>query len=806
MPFLNPEHMFELTSSKSETTVKCAHCGDKCPKEHPVYDGKDFCCNGCQVIYTVLRDNGLEDYYHFESTPGVSQKWAKKHDYAFLDDESVVNNLLEFREENLAKISFSLPQIHCASCLWLLENINKLLPGVVHSRVNFLAKTATISYNPEVVSLRNVVEQLASIGYPPELNMQKLDNKPGFTQDRTLFYKLGLAGFAFGNIMLLSFPEYLGFEKASVKFYLGYMNILLAIPVLLYSGFDYLRSAWWTVKMRQINIDIPIAVGMLTLFFRSVYEILTATGEGYLDSLAGFVFFLLIGKWFQHYTFYSITFDRNYKSYFPISALVRHGDNWQSRTLDKIEVSDLVMIKNEEIIPVDAILMSDQAAVDYSFVTGESDLVRKKKGEKLFAGGKNIGANIQAQAIKKVDQSYLTKLWEEDSFSIDKEAKTQTLIGKIGRYFTIIVMSIAILTLIYWLLVDKSLAFNAFTAVLIVACPCALALALPFSYGNILRILGRKHFYLKNVQVIDRIQHVDEIIFDKTGTITDHKNIQAENAGRKLSDMEKYLIKSAVFQSNHPLSKAIFKAIDGDYATSVQQFEEITGHGTHTVLDGYNIKIGSASFLNRTPEADKKGVFIEIDNQFVTWFNIEHHLRPGVEQLVETLGKKYDITILSGDNNREEARLKAFFPANSKMVFNQTPMDKLNYIKSRQSEGHKVLMIGDGLNDAGALMQSDVGIVISEESNNFTPACDAILGANAFENLLTFLTKLNQSRNLIKGAFVLAFFYNVIGLFFAVRAELSPIVAAILMPVSSITVMIYGLLSSTWLFREDERK
>lgn len=795
--------MFKLRSSENNASLKCTHCGDECPDDHPVFEDNAFCCNGCQVVYAVLKDNGLGDYYNFQSNPGISQKSVHSKNYLFLDDSDVIENLLEFKEADVAKISFSLPQIHCASCIWLLENLNKLNPGVMGSRVNFLSKTATVTYNPNQVSLRQVVELLAKIGYPPELNLQKLTNAKGGQQNRSLYYKLGLAGFSFGNIMLLSFPEYLGFEHATVNFYIGYINIILAIPVLLYSGFDYLRSAWWTIKMKQINIDIPIAVGMLTLFLRSVFEILTKTGEGYLDSLAGFIFFLLIGKWFQHYTFYSIAFDRNYKSYFPISALIKTLDGWQSKSLDKLDTGDILLVKNEEIIPGDALLIKGSADIDYSFVTGESDLLKKKEGEKLFAGGKNIGSNIQIQLLKKVDQSYLTKLWDEDSFSIDKESKTQTLISHIGKYFTITIMSIAVLTLVYWLMVDQSLAFNAFTAVLIVACPCALALALPFSYGNILRILGRNSFYLKNVQVIDRIQQVDEIIFDKTGTITDHKNIIASINGTTPTAHEYFLIKSAAFQSNHPLSKAIFNACgDVSFVQEVDEFTEYTGKGTKAKIGNDEVIIGSSTFIKDTEDPTNKGVWVAINGQVVTSFNIEHRLRNGVEQLVDSLGKKYNISILSGDNDKEEERMKSFFPTHATMIFNQTPMDKLQYIKSRQADGHKVLMIGDGLNDAGALMQSDVGIVISEESNNFTPACDAILGAGSFGSLLSYLTYLTKARNIILGAFVLAFLYNVLGLYFAVRGELSPVVAAILMPVSSINVMAYGLLSSSFLFRK----
>ncbi|KXK37305.1 MAG: heavy metal translocating P-type ATPase metal-binding domain-containing protein [Saprospiraceae bacterium] len=798
--------MLKTNTSATDTLIRCAHCGDECPQDHIIYDDKDFCCNGCQMVYEVLKSNGLEDYYQYEVNPGVSQKSVLRKNYAFLDDEDVVSNLLEFKEETLAKISFMLPQIHCASCVWLLENINKLHAGILGSRVNFLAKTATISYNPQLISLRKVVELLSMIGYPPELNLQRLSSAKSGLQDRSIYYKLGLAGFAFGNIMLLSFPEYLGFEKASVKFYLGYINIVLALPVLLYSGIDYLRSAWWTIRLKQINIDIPIAVGMLTLFIRSVYEILTATGEGYLDSLVGFIFFLLIGKWFQQYTFYSISFDRNYKSYFPISALVKMENGWQSRSLDKLDAGDILLIKNEEIIPGDAILLKGNARIDYSFVTGESDLIRKESGDKLFAGGKNIGSNIQIQLIKKVSQSYLTKLWDEDTFRIDKESQTQTLIGVIGKYFTITIMSIAVLTLIYWLMHDQKLAYNAFTAVLIVACPCALALTVPFSYGNILRILGRKSFYLKNVQVIDRIQQVDEIIFDKTGTITNNKKMTATNIGRTLTSKEAFLIKSAVFQSNHPMSKAIFHHLeDIDYTTEVASFEEFTGKGTHTVVDGHEVVLGSAAYVSGDDQRQEQGVFVSIDGQYVTLFQIENTLRDGLIELVNTLGKKYGVTMLSGDNDKDKDRLEVIFPAPMRMIFHQKPIDKLNYVKQRQDKGHKVIMIGDGLNDAGALMQSDVGIVISEDANNFTPACDAILDARAFPKLLDYLTKLKQARKLIIGAFILAFIYNVAGLYFAVRGELSPIVAAILMPASSITVMVYGLLASTFLFRKDER-
>jgi len=792
--------MGQLTLEK-EVKLSCFHCGDDCPENHLTQQNKHFCCQGCQVIYNLLSDNGMADYYAFTETPGESQKNKKTKTYEFLDDENVVNRLLEFSEGNICKISLNLPQIHCSSCIWLLENLQKLNEGVIQSRINFLQKKATITFQKDKVSLRTLIELLTKIGYEPELNLHKLTEKKGVAIDRKIYYKLGLAGFVFGNIMLLSFPEYFGFAEEDFRHYLGYINILLSIPVVLYSGMDYLRSAFWTIKLKKINIDIPIAVGIITLFTRSTYEILSGTGEGYLDSLAGFIFLLLVGRWFQNYTFQSISFDHNYRSYFPISATILKNNTWETVTLDALNPNDLMLIKNEEIIPTDGIIMAGTGRIDYSFVTGEAILNKKEIGEKIFAGGKHVGANIQVKAINKVDQSYLTKLWDDEGFVLNKEANTQMLIHSIGKWFTIIIMFIAFCTLGFWLYYDPSLAFNSFTAVLIVACPCALALAIPFTYGNILRLMGNKNLYLKNIEVIERMQQINHIIFDKTGTLTDHKKLKLEWSGSILTGDEKRLIKSATFQSTHPLSKAIFSLYDGHYEQEILDFKEIVGQGTIAKINGYEIKIGSADFIFGTESYDfEKGVFIEINGVLKGHFLISNSFRDGVKELIQTLSRQFPVSILSGDNDQEKEKLKALFPEISNMHFNQKPADKLLHIKNLQKNGYKVMMIGDGLNDAGALKQSEVGIVISDHSNNFTPACDAILNAEKFKNLLSFITFLRKSRVLIMGAFVLALIYNCIGLYFAVQGLLSPVIAAILMPVSSISVMLFGVLSSKWLF------
>ncbi|MBK9152200.1 MAG: heavy metal translocating P-type ATPase metal-binding domain-containing protein [Saprospiraceae bacterium] len=793
--------MFKKVSAGEK--LKCTHCGDECPEEHPIIDGRHFCCNGCEVVYSLLTENGMGAYYNFEENPGISRRSALRKNFDFLDAPDVVEKLLVFREGRIAKIILKLPQIHCSSCIWLLENLSRLNEYILHSRVDFVKQEATITFDIEGISLKKLAELLSLIGYEPELNFQKLEESKSLTRDRTLLYKLGLAGFSFGNIMLLSFPEYLGFAEADFRFYLGYINILLAIPVLLYSGMDYLRSAFFALKYRQINLNVPIAIGMLTLFFRSSYEIISHTGEGYMDSLAGFVFFLLIGKWFQQYTFSAISFDRDFRSYFPISAHLKSGEQWTTVTLDKLKSGDIISVRNEEIIPADGIILQGDARVDYSFVTGESDPVVKNKGDKVFAGGKHLGPAVEILLTKSVDQSYLTRLWEEDSFSTDKDANTQTIIDRVGRYFTLTVLAISLATFLYWSIVDPSLSFNSFTAVLIVACPCALALAIPFTYGNILRILGKKFFFMKSVRTIERIQSATHIVFDKTGTITDHKTMELIPVVENLTPSERVILYTIVSQSNHPVSRAIAHFLGNSGLVALDYFEEYPGKGIQAGTKEHSVKLGSPLFITgKQDQTHQKSVMVEIDGKVKAIFNTVNKIREGVPELIDSLAKNYKLSVISGDNEKEMSRLKAVFPAGSTLLFNQSPADKLQYIKILQAAGEKVIMIGDGLNDAGALRQSDAGIVISDDNNNFTPACDAIINARVFDRLLFYLTYLKKAEYLIWGAFVLAFFYNTAGLYFAVRAMLSPIIAAVLMPLSSVTVMVYGVISGYLLFKK----
>lgn len=773
----------------------CFHCGLDATASKITFDDKVFCCNGCKTVYEIFSANDLTCYYDLQQAPGATPKDIDGK-YNFLENTKIIEQLLEFNDSSTQIVTLYIPHVHCSSCIWILENLNKLNPAISASIVNFGKKTVRVTFNAEMLSLKNLVVLLSSIGYEPFISLD--DYSVGKKHiDRSLIYKLGVAGFAFGNVMFLSFPEYFQvgeFWLEQFKPFFRWLMFAFSLPVVFYSAQDYFVSAYKGLRSRLLNIDVPIALGIIVLFTRSTIEIIFDLGSGFFDSLTGLLFFLLLGKFFQQKTYAFLSFERDYKSYFPIgiTKITSEGKEEAVQVYDIVK-GDRLLIRNEELIPVDCILIKGRARIDYSFVTGESRTVSKQSGDKLFAGGKQLEDSIEVDVLKSVEQSYLTQLWSNDVFKKDKSLAFTNITNTISKNFTIGILLIAVVATTFWLVVDSSKAINVFTSVLIIACPCALALAAPFTFGNVLRILGNKKFYLKNASVIEQLAKIDTLIFDKTGTITAHKETTVNYDGLQLSEDETSLLKSTLRGSNHPLSRSLYALLDAHDIVTLDDFEEHLGKGIQANYKNNTIKVGSAAFVGHATDAAtlNTAVHISANNQYKGKFTFYNAYRKGLSHLFNVLKKDYDLVILSGDNEGEKENLTKLLPTKTKLLFNQKPEDKLEYIKYHQSEGAHVLMIGDGLNDAGALAQSDVGIAISENVNVFSPACDAILDASKFNHLGDFINMSKWALKIIKWSFVLSFIYNSIGLYFAVTGQLSPVVAAILMPLSSISVVAF---------------
>ncbi len=785
----------------------CFHCGEPCLDRKVERDDKLFCCTGCLTVYDILKENGLTGYYALEEGSGVNMRDHRHPEYAWLDAADVRDRLVDFRQGDQVHLRFHLPQIHCASCIWLLERLFSIHPSILKSQVSFYKKELQIVYDESKISLREVVELLARLGYAPSLNLADLDKPSRKAVDRRLLYQLGVAGFAFGNIMLLSFPEYLGLDAGSETRFVrlfGYLNLLLSLPVLLYSARDYFRSAIQGLRHRVLTIDMPIAIGVTALFGRSAYEILSGSGAGYLDSMAGLVFFLLIGRWFQQRTFHHLSFDRDYKSYFPVSARLLENGRPRSISLDLLEPGQVILVKHQELIPADGKLLAGEGIIDYSFVTGEAEPVHVVKGDRIFAGGRQAGGAIEVQLVRKVSNSYLTQLWNDAAFTKQESSYNQDLADRTGKVFTAGILLIATATLLFWLPRDVSTAVNAFTSVLIIACPCAVALAIPFVFGNAIRILGKQGFYLKNTRVIESLTRFTATVLDKTGTLTQSEASGVSWKGEALGEADLRLLEALTRPSSHPVSAGIHAFAQGqlqeggDHApVELVDWRESPGQGIQAFWDDQPVRLGSDRFVGGGM-ADDTGVAVFRKGDCITGhFQMARPLRQGLTSVLEFLRGKGPLWLLSGDNERERELFLPFFSSKDRMRFRQSPADKLRFIKQVQEQGNEVLMIGDGLNDAGALKQSDLGIVIAEADNNFTPACDAVLRADRFIDLPRFVNYARASVRVVYLAYGLALIYNIIGLSFAVQGMLSPLVAAILMPASSVSIVLFGVGLST---------
>ncbi|MDR3273517.1 MAG: heavy metal translocating P-type ATPase metal-binding domain-containing protein [Flavobacteriaceae bacterium] len=778
----------------------CFHCGQEIENHLIEFDEKIFCCNGCKSVYEILNLHNLENYYELNAKAGIRPETVQNH-FEFLDTPHIFDKLIDYSEGGITLVTFKVPVIHCGSCVWLLESLKDINKSIIYSTVNFTAKTVQLAYRSETYKLSELADFLTDLGYKPIISLETVDKKPEKV-DRSLIIKIGVAGFCFGNIMLLAFPEFFGKGDIWLEQYnhlFRTLMFLLSLPVVFYCAVDYYKSAWSALRHGILNIDLPIVIGLAALFFRSCYEAYTGLSNGYFDSLCGLMFFMMLGKYFQQRTYKTLAFDRDYKSFYPIAVTkLAFADNskeirQENVLISELKVGDRILIRNNEIIPADSILIRGEAFIDNSFITGESGLIEKKSGEKVFAGGKQVGAAVELEIIKEVNQSYLTQLWNNEAFK--KENSTiATITNNISRYFVSAILIITVLSGLYWYFVQKNISqmYQVISAILIVACPCALALSAPFTIGNMMRVFGRKKFYVKDSITVEKLSRVNHIVLDKTGTLTINKAAKITYEGEKLTKNELVSLKAVLQNSNHPLSRTLYDFIEAENEyLPVENFEEIVGKGIKGRAGGHELVIGSPSFVNHQKKIRQEtSVFINIDGVNKGRYVFFNQYRKGIEDTIQGLNK-YRISLLSGDNDSEKEMLEKIFPSGTVMQFNQSPQSKLDYIKELQENGGFVMMLGDGLNDAGALKQSNVGVAIADDVNSFTPSSDAILDGANFTYLPEYLRLSKITLIIVSICFAISFCYNIIGLSFAVAGRLSPLVAAILMPISSISVVAF---------------
>jgi len=786
-----------LTGQTPSETAECQHCGNPVP-----FGLADFCCSGCETVYTLLYRKGLDRYYALADTPGLTPQEDPTH-YEFLEDPALNDRLHDFQIADRAGITLSIPSIHCAACVWLLENLYQIHDGIGLSEVNLNKRQVRIQYNNKTLTLPELARFLDGLGYPPVFTLIDTDQTNEPSQTRPLLIRLGVAGFCFGNIMLFTFPFYLGLTPAASPqaWSFSLLSLALSIPVLLYSADVYWKAAIRDLKARRLGIDVPITLGLIALLGASLADVFLYQKEGFFDSLAGLVFLLLCGRVFQQKTFERMVFDRDYRSYFPISATRIVNDAEESCALDALNPGDTIRVRHGELIPADGTLSATNTTIDYSFITGEAEPVDAHQGDTLHAGGRINGAPATLTLTRSVSQSYLTSLWNQNADGPDEQ---RSITDRLSPWFTATILVIATVAAAVWVSLNPAQAPFVFAAVLIVACPCALALSAPFVHGQALRLLGTHGIYLRNGNVLERLSAIRAILFDKTGTLTagyDTDFVTPEPVDADSMNV----IRNAASLSTHPLCRALVTA---DLTTlEFDTWTETPSQGIHATYNTTSIRLGKTAWLNEhnitTPTLSHTGstIAVAINNHYVGTFVINPHFRTNLSTLLNTLRKGFSLALVSGDRQESAAQLEPYADHFSQIHMATPPHRKAELVEQQQNLGKPVMMIGDGLNDSAALRSSDVGVVVSDDTANFCPASDIIVKAESLPQLPALFTFAKRSSNLTRTCIALSLAYNVVGISIAVSGHLSPLVAAILMPLSSITIISTALLGTRFLAR-----
>ena len=739
-------------------------------------NNKVYCCYGCATLDDVV--NKIKN-----SVSDVSLKYKQ------FDLSENFNKLVDYQNETIYRISISLPAIHCSSCIELLEDLPSFKEGIINARVNFEQQRCVITAKRSV-PLSYIAQLLNDIGYAPQISISEKLKEQDREANRSNLLKLAVAGFCFGNIMLFSFPHYFGLDLTEDIFFsklFSALSIALSLPTLLYSGREYFVSAYKSLAAGKSHLNIPISIGLISLFAWSLYEIFSGEGIGYLDSLAGLIFFLLIGKWFQHTVYHQVSYQRNVQDFIPlvVRKIVENSFVWER--LDELTKGDRIAVKNGEIIPVNGILVSGNGYIDYSFITGESVPERTELNQQVFAGGSQQSGEIEIELNEKPS---IDKLWETWNTNTEAKEFNSRWTDNISKYFTISVLLIAVLAALAWFYIDATKVAFVFSAVLIVACPCALALSAPFTYGNILRVFSQNLFFVKNANSIGSLADIKHLVFDKTGTLTEKNSNAIIYKGEELSVDQKQAIFSLAIQSSHPLSQIIANHFSSLKSKSVLNFSEKVGYGISGVVNEVQVKLGSSAWLlGEQNPGDSSSVYVYFQDRVIGHFQISVSYRVGLSNLLNKLSSKYKLSILSGDNDSSKNALQQMFGGFYKIAFNLKPKAKAEEIHLLRKEG-KVAMMGDGLNDSSAIQAGDFGIAITENLNGFYPGADAVLLSESFSKISEFLKLSYYSKKVLKISLVFSLSYNIAGITLAVLGKLTPIIAAILMPISSISVVL----------------
>lgn len=793
----------------------CAHCGLPVPPGLIESSSeRQFCCSGCRTVFSIIHGADLGQYYRIREAVGDRDAQAARttgSDYAEFDDPAYLNTYARPLAGGLMETRFLLEGVHCAACVWLIERLGRVAPGVLTSRLDFRRATVTLTYNPAISSLSSIAKGLEGLGYPPHPPRGLRRDQIRRAENRRYCIRVGVAGALAGNIMLLAIALYGGlFGGISEEFrhLFRWFSAGLGVLCVAWPGSVFFRGAIAAIRTRTANLDVPIALALAVGAAWGVVNTVRGSGEIYFDSLAALVFLLLVGRWIQHgqQRRAADSVELLFTMAPTRARLIDEGESRRTVPIEAVEPGMIVEVLADESIPVDGEVIAGESRVDAAVLTGESEPVRVRAGDAVAAGTVNLGSAIRVRVAASGEEARVGRLMRLVTEASERKAPVVRLADRIAVWFVVVVSSLAVITVAGWSFVSLELAIEHATALLIVACPCALGLATPLVLSAVMGRLARGGTMVKGAASLERLARPGTLLLDKTGTLTVGGLHVAEWTG---DGAIRPLVAALERHSAHPAARAL-GAMD-DREIRVERVEQTAASGIRGEVEGRAIAAGTAAYLaslgvrpderllswgrEQAARNARTPVFIAVDGAMTAGAALGDRVRPDAREMIDRARRAgWAIGVLSGDRPEVVAAVARQLGIDGACAHGgMSPEDKLAHVRrlvdGRGDRAGPVVMIGDGVNDAAALAAADVGVAVHGGAEASLEAADVAIQRPGLAPIMGLLEASRESMGRIRVCFFASVSYNATAATLAVAGLVHPLLAAVLMPASSITVV-----------------
>ncbi len=790
-----------MESLKLSDKVGCTHCHLEFNKDVMIIDGEHyFCCKGCQGVYHLLKDQGLDNFYDKVGNTALTPPTQQYEDSENFNSPAFYDKFVTKNSDGFSEVSLIIEGIHCAACVWLNEKALHKMDGVMGADINYTNNKAKIVWADDVLKLSSIIDMIRAIGYnafPYDASLQEVRAN----KEREDYYlRMAVAIFSTMNVMWIAVAQYAGYFTGitqDIKTILNIAEGVLATPVLFYSGWIFFRGAYFGIKTKAVNMDILVATGASLTYIYSIYITVFERGEAYFDSVTMIISFVLIGKFLEVLSKKSVADTLDIMSnHIPSSIKVIEDGKIVSKNINDVKVSDIIVVGSGEKVALDGEVVSGEGNFDESNLTGESEPIYKQNGDKIISGTISIDADIKYRATKDFAHSTLSNLVSLLEGAMSKKPRIQQLANTLSEYFSSAILIFAFATFTVWWFWPHSFetSFMVGISVIIIACPCALALATPVATLVGLGIASKRGILFKQAAQLETMAKATTLVLDKTGTITQGKPKVVQE--QVYTEFDKSLLYSLVQNSKHPIAKGVAEFI---YEEEINHLElegvkQLPALGISAIYKNKKIVGGNAKLMQMEGlPVEKNGEYSEFyfacDGVLVAKYELFDIPRDdAIESIKAIKSQGIEVIMLTGDH--QKSAIKIAQEVGIETVESElTPEGKSLYIEALHKKGKLVIMAGDGVNDILALASSDIGIAMGNGSDIAIDVSDVVLLNDSLKSLNDAFKISKKTYFMIKQNLAISLLYNAITIPLAMAGYIIPLIAAISMSFSSLLVV-----------------